>query len=73
MVRQLNHFTSKFDTVTALRAKLVEEFKDDVPNTMTFKVGYYEGPKHSKMWIVTNEDLKAMYETYVAGEITLWC
>lgn len=37
-----------------------EKFKDDVTNTMTFKVGYYEG---QTIKIVTNEDLKAMFET----------
>ena len=25
------------------------------------------------MWIVTNDDLKLMYDKYPSGEITLWC
>ncbi len=42
MVRQLHHFTSKFESVLNLRARLVEEFNEDVPENMTFKVGYYD-------------------------------
>ena len=71
MVRELHHFSSKF--VISLRAKLVEELRDDVPDSMSFKVGYYEGQKHTKMWIVTNDDLQAMYRKFASGEIILWC
>lgn len=72
MVRQLHHFKAQFDSVTALRAKLVEELKDDMPDSLSFKVGYYEKPK-SKMWIVNTEDIKAMYSKFKHGEIVLWC
>ena len=44
-----------------------------VPASFTFNVGYFEGQKHSKMWIVTEEDLTAMYEKYPSGEVLLWC
>ena len=56
-----------------LRAKIVEEFKEQVPNSSTFNIGYYEGSQHSKIWIVSNEDLTSMYEKYPKGEIILWC
>lgn len=73
MVRQLHHITEKFDSVITLRAKLIEELKDHIPDSLTFKVGYFEGPKHSKMWIVTKDDITAMYSKFLSGEITLWC
>ena len=43
MVRHMNNFTGKFDTVMALYLKLIEAFSDHVPNTVDFSVGYYEG------------------------------
>ena len=54
-----------------LRAKLIEELKEQVPNSMTFNVGYFEGRKHSKMFIAI--DLKLMYSKYPSGDITIWC
>lgn len=41
--------------------------------SLTFNVGYFEGQRHSKMWIITDEDLTTMYEKYPSGEILLWC
>ena len=73
IVRQLHHFQSRFESVLSLHIKLIEEFKDQVPDSVTFGVGYYEGQQHSKIWIVCDDDLKAMYKRYPHGEITLWC
>ena len=53
--------------------KLIEEMKENVPNNLTFSIGYFEGQKHSKISIVSNEDLKSMYSLYPKGEILLWC
>ena len=69
----MNNFTGKFDTVMALRLKLIEVFSDHVPNTVDFSVGYYEGSQQSKVWLVTVDDLKKMYESIKRGHITLWC
>ena len=44
-----------------------------VPDSMTFSVGYFEGAHHRKTWIISQEDLHAMYNKYSAGPITLWC
>lgn len=57
----------------ALRAKLIEEFKEQVPDSLSFSVGYFEGQAHSKLSLVSGEDLNAMYTTYRSGLITLWC
>ena len=71
MVRHMNNFTGKFETVMALRLKLIEAFSDHVPNTVDFSVGYYEGSQQSKVWLVTADDLKKMYESIKRGHITL--
>ena len=63
----------RFESVVILRAKLIEKLGDQVPNTITFDVGYYEGSQHSKIWICNNDDLEAMYHKVNPGEITLWC
>ena len=70
-MRQMHHFHSKFDSVFNLRAMLVEEFKEQVPDNTTFRIGYIE-EKH-RMSIITNDNVKCMYEKHVNGEIILWC
>ena len=56
-----------------LHAKLIEEFKENVPDSFTFNVGYFEGQRHAKMALSSEEDLKAMNLKYQSGDITLWC
>ena len=73
VVRQLHRFKSKFDSLTALRVKLIDEFAETVPDTVNFNVGYFDGRQQAKLWLVTNEDLACMYSKYRTGEITLWC
>jgi len=73
VVRQLHRFKSKFDSLTALRVKLIDEFAETVPDTVNFNVGYFDGRQQAKLWLVTNEDLASMYSKYRTGEITLWC
>ncbi len=73
VVRHLHHFKAKFDSVVTLHAKLKEEFKEQVPNSVTFNVGYFEGQRHAKIVIASEEDLKMMYTKYPSGEISLWC
>ena len=45
-----------------MKKKLMEEFKDELPETTDFKVGYFYGKQSAKRWIVTQEDLDAMYK-----------
>ena len=51
-MRQLLNCNMKFESVVVLHAKLIEKLGDQVPNTITFDVGYFEGSQHSKIWIV---------------------
>ena len=41
-VRYLNNYSAKFESVNALRVKLIEAFQEGVPKTIDFNVGYYE-------------------------------
>jgi len=41
----------------------MDELEDEVPATTRFSMGYYEGKQSTKKWIVTQEDLDAMYCT----------
>ncbi|SMN02688.1 hypothetical protein SPONN_1479 [uncultured Candidatus Thioglobus sp.] len=73
VVRHLHHFHGKFDSLLNLHVKLVEEFKEQVPDSLSFNIGYFEGQKHAKMLMGSEEDLQAMYMRYPSGEVTLWC
>ena len=69
--RYLNKYSSKF---TAVRVQLIEEFKDQVPDSLTFQIGYFEGSQQAKISLVTNEDLKRMYGIHkTGGQINMWC
>ena len=62
-VRDLRSFTGKFSSIVELKAKLIDEFQKEVPQNLDFSVGYFEGRQSSKKWLVTTEDLHAMYYT----------
>ena len=63
----LNDFSTTFESVTSLRVKLIETFKERVPNTLDFNVGYYEGSQQAKIWLVTADDLKIFYQKVSQG------
>ena len=70
----LNDFSGAFDSVTSLRVKLIETFKERVPSTLDFNVGYYEGSQQAKIWLVTTDDLKTFYRKFPkGGQVILWC
>jgi len=72
IVRQLHNFYVKFTSVNALRVKLIEQFQEQVPDTLKFSVGYFDG-RH-QMSLVSCDDLHGMYSKYkFGGEIVLWC
>ena len=68
----LHGFTSKFGSVAAIRATLVDELGDQLSERIGFNVGYYEGKQQSKIWLVSKEDLDMMYNCK-ASDIILWC
>ena len=50
---------------------MIDEFNDEVPNTVEFEVGWLEG--NSKKWLIVQEDLDTMYSKCTGNEIFLWC
>ena len=74
IMRQLNRFSSKFESVTDIRRKFVDEFGEHVPNTRDFAVGYFDGSQQAKTWSVTSDDLQTMHKKHSkGGNISLWC
>ena len=52
----------------------MDSFPEYVPSSPTFQVGYLEGRGNQKRWIVQQEDLKVMYESFNReDDIKLWC
>ena len=72
IVRQLHRCLSKFTSVTAIRVSLIDQFDEQVPESVKFNVGYIDG-RH-QMSLFNNEDLNLMYSKHkFGGEIILWC
>ena len=73
-VRQMHNVSQRFQSVAALRSALWHEFGDAVPDEGEFNVGYFEGKQHTKKWLVTGQDMEAMY-SYFQGKpcLNLWC
>jgi len=71
-VHQLHSIYSKLATVNGVRVKLIEELKEQVPDSLKFGLGYFDG-RH-QMSLVSAEDLKVMYSRHrLGGEVLLWC
>ncbi len=71
IIRHLHNISIKFVSV---RVKLIDEFKEQVPDSLDFNVGYYEGSPQVRMWLVNSDDVEMMYKKVPNGKtITLWC
>ena len=69
-----HNVSDKFDSVNGLKLKLMDSFSEYVPSSPTFQIGYLEGRGNQKRWIVKQEDLRVMYESFNPGDdIKLWC
>ena len=76
IVRDIRQFSGKFTSIVDLKVKLMEEFEDQIPPTTQFAVGYFEARQSGKKWLVTPEDLTAMYTAMSKNsktELCLWC
>ena len=63
-----------FLTPSQLKERLSESFPECVPPHKDFQVGYFEGKVSAKCWIVSKEDIQAMYNAHFEGDvITIWC
>ena len=68
----------KFKTPVELKTKLISTLSEYLPPNSeidTFEVGYLEGRRQTKKWIVSEKDISEMYENApnYDGEIILWC
>ena len=70
VVRELRHFHSRFNSITDMKVRLMEEFEESVPQTTKFAIGYFH--QSTKYWICNEEDLNALY-TSNDKQIMLWC
>ena len=59
----MRHFNGRFTSIVDLKVKLMEEFENCIPPTTRFSLGYFECRQSIKKWLVTEDDLKAMYST----------
>ncbi len=57
-----------------MRLALYHEFDDEIPEEGDYNLGYFEGKKQAKKWLVSNQDLEAMYDHFQLKPcISLWC
>ena len=75
VVQAWHDVRGQFDTPDSLKEKLVEHFPNDLPTSLQFKVGYFEGRGSTKRWIFEAHDLQTMYSSADKGSktINLWC
>ena len=69
MVRQVHKLKDKVPSITQLKAHLIDEFGDDIPATLDFDLGWFEGS--SRKWLVVPEDLTQMYAKCLGSEISI--
>ena len=48
ITRQVHHFNGKFDSITAMKVHMMEKFGDQLPDTVHFSIGYFEGRQSKK-------------------------
>ena len=62
VIREVHRFNQRFATIQEFKEKIMDEFSDQLPETLDFQIGYYHGKQSAKRWIITQEDLNLMYE-----------
>lgn len=71
-VQYKHGYNGPFESVVALRAKLIEIFVDKFyKQTVTFAVGNFKGSQHSTIWLYTVSDLEVMNQKYIPREVNL--
>ena len=53
MIREVHWFNQRFATIQEYKEKIMDEFSDQLPETMDFQIGYYHGKQSAKQWIIT--------------------
>ena len=61
-----------FSSMNTLRVKLVKDFSEEVPDSLSFGVRYSDG-KH-QMSLFNRDNLGTMYDKHkLGGEVMVWC
>ena len=60
VIREIHRFDQRYTTIQELKEKIMEEFSDQLPETMDYQVGYFHGKQSAKR---SQEDLNLMYES----------
>lgn len=50
--------------VSSPHSVLYHEFEDEIPEEGEYSVGYFERKQQAKKWLVSRQDLEAMYSHY---------
>ena len=74
-MRDLHHFSGKFQSIIGLKMKLMDEFGVLLPATTDFQIGYFMGKQSTKYWLMCQEDLENMNRCVedTKGSMMLWC
>lgn len=64
----------QFTSPTELRKKLMDSFKDKLPSSLDFQIGYLTKKGNGKRWIELSADLASMYKHHEFSDgITIFC
>ena len=74
MIREIYNYRDKFESITAMKLKLMDDFPGQVPSTMDFQIGYFMGRQSAKYWLMCQADLDSMYKSLNGKQsLLLWC
>ena len=73
VIREIHDYHDKFLSITELKLYVMNAFKEHVPPTTDFQVGYFLGKQSSKYWLVNQDDLDLMYTSLKKKDVLLWC
>ena len=59
-MRDLHHFTGKFESIMELKMKLMDEFGALLPPTTDFQIGRFWDRQSTKYWLMCQKDLDNM-------------
>ena len=63
IITKMHSFHRKFKSIGMMKLKLMEEFGEQVTETLEFHVGYFSGKQCTKYWLMCQDDLDVMYRS----------
>ena len=68
----MHGFTGRFKTIHQLKQEIMKEFEDEISTECCLDVGYFEGKQSLKIWLMSDRDMKSMYERVKKDDVFLW-